>query len=89
MHTVKVKPGCTHRSGQCVAGDVIQVTDAEFIAFGDKFERGFHVETTSATAAAMEFAEATGLDLSEVSGSGRDGRITKGDVEAFVVQRGA
>lgn len=37
-----------------------------------------------ATEAALELAEELGVDLSEVEGSGADGRITKPDVEAFL-----
>lgn len=39
-------------------------------------------EGVNATPAAVEHAEATGVDLSEVDGSGKDGRVTKPDVEA-------
>ncbi len=39
-----------------------------------------------ATDAALELAEELGVDLSEVEGSGIDGRITKPDVEAFLVE---
>lgn len=35
-----------------------------------------------ATAGAIEAAELLGVDLSTVQGSGKDGRITKADVEA-------
>ncbi len=38
-----------------------------------------------ATDAALELAEELGVDLSEVEGSGIDGRITKPDVEALLV----
>ncbi len=37
-----------------------------------------------ATEAAVELAEELGVDLSEVEGSGAEGRITKPDVEAFL-----
>ena len=36
----------------------------------------------NATAAAVEAAEAAGLDLAYVEGTGKDGKITKGDVDA-------
>ena len=38
-----------------------------------------------ATEAALELAEELGVDLSEVEGSGIDGRITKPDVEAVLL----
>src|SRR4051812_31652459 len=37
-----------------------------------------------ATDSAVELAEANGVDLSTVTGSGAGGRITKGDVEAVL-----
>lgn len=43
-------------------------------------------ETPDATEAAQKHAEATGVDLSQVAGSGAEGRITKADVEAAVAQ---
>lgn len=43
-------------------------------------------ETTAvnpnATAGALAAAEALGVDINTVSGTGKDGKITKGDVEA-------
>jgi pyruvate/2-oxoglutarate dehydrogenase complex dihydrolipoamide acyltransferase (E2) component len=39
-----------------------------------------------ATPAAKEHAEAHGLDLSEIKGSGKDGAVTKADVEAFLAR---
>jgi hypothetical protein len=41
-------------------------------------------EEADATEAAIELAEELSVDLSEVEGSGTDGRITKPDVEAFL-----
>ena len=41
-------------------------------------------DSPDATASAVELAEAEGVDLSEVEGSGEDGRILKSDVEATV-----
>lgn len=37
-----------------------------------------------ATDGAVELAEAEGLDLSKVKGTGEDGRVTKSDVEAYI-----
>lgn len=42
-------------------------------------------DEVDATEAAIELAEELGVDLSEVEGSGTDGRIMKPDVEAFLV----
>lgn len=39
-----------------------------------------------ATVAAMDLAEEHGVDLSQVSGTGEDGRITKPDVEAYIAE---
>ena len=36
-----------------------------------------------ATAGAMEYAEEHGIDLTAVTGTGKDGQITKADVEAL------
>lgn len=41
------------------------------------------VNEVNATPAAIELAEEMGVDLSEVEGTGKDGSILKGDVEAF------
>lgn len=38
----------------------------------------------NATDSAIELAEAEGIDLSSVQGSGADGRITKADVQAAI-----
>ena len=38
-------------------------------------------DSDDATEAARELAEAEGLDLSEIEGTGSGGRVTKGDVE--------
>lgn len=56
--------------GDRAEGHNFSVTDA-----GDDAE-------DDATESAVELAEANGLDLSTVEGSGAGGRITKGDVEA-------
>ncbi len=41
-------------------------------------------DEVDATEAAIELAEELGVDLSEIEGSGTEGRITKPDVEAFL-----
>lgn len=40
--------------------------------------------TISATEAALKLAEEYGIDLSQVTGTGQDGRITKADVEELI-----
>lgn len=42
---------------------------------------------TDATPAAEELAAQEGIDLSTVKGTGKEGRITKGDVDAAVTER--
>lgn len=44
-------------------------------------------EPPNATDGAVQLAEAEGVDLAEVTGTGSGGRITKGDVEAFLKSR--
>jgi pyruvate/2-oxoglutarate dehydrogenase complex dihydrolipoamide acyltransferase (E2) component len=41
-----------------------------------------------ADAGAVELATAQGIDLKEVTGTGKDGKITKADVERAVADRG-
>lgn len=45
-------------------------------------------EGISATASAVQLAEQLGVDLSTVEGSGKDGKITKPDVEAAATEEG-
>lgn len=42
------------------------------------------VDEVNATGAAIEFADEHGLDLSDVEGSGKGGRIVLSDVEALI-----
>lgn len=44
-------------------------------------------EEVNATDGAKELAEAEGVDLSQVEGSGAEGRIVKGDVEDYIAER--
>ena len=41
-------------------------------------------QNVNATAGAISFAKAQGIDLADVPGSGEDGRISKADVESYV-----
>lgn len=41
-------------------------------------------EVVNATDAAIKLAEEYGIDISEVEGSGSDGRVTVGDVKAVI-----
>lgn len=51
-------------------------------------EHGSHYyEDISTTGAAAELAAELGIDLSIVEGTGKDGRITKADVEAAAGDR--
>jgi len=63
------------------AGTVLEVSQSELDAFGDKLlflePSG---ENWTATAAAVELAEDHGVDLATVSGTGAGGRITVSDV---------
>lgn len=43
-------------------------------------------EEIDATAGALDLARKSGLDLAGVTGSGKDGRITKADVEALLAE---
>lgn len=52
-------------------------------------EDGSVPEGVNATKAAYEYAVEEGVDLSSVTGSGLDGKITKPDVEAAVEARTA
>jgi len=42
---------------------------------------GYTEETPRATQTALEAAEELGVDISTVTGTGKDGRVTKADVE--------
>ena len=45
---------------------------------------GGEVKGPAATESALEMAAAYGVDLSEVTGTGANGRITKADVEKYL-----
>lgn len=110
MPRVQIKPGLMHRTpdGERRGGDIIDVTDAEVVSFGDKFtllddeERTAHqrivdgvaevmgvgyiegVADAVATDGARELAAERGIPLADMTGTGKDGRIIKADVEAVL-----
>jgi len=48
------------------------------------FVRAVGGEGPNATDGALELATSEGLDITEVTGTGKGGRITKADVEAYL-----
>jgi len=77
-------------------GSVLRVTPQEARDFADKFEV-LHEEPkptgpvvaealpeVNATSGAIALAEEKGVDLSKVEGTGRDWRVLKSDVEAYL-----
>lgn len=80
MPWVKIKKGLTHRSGTLKGGEVVEVSEAEVVSFGDKFELLDNEEPVVPTDAAVAYAKEHDLDLSKVQGTGKDGRITLPDV---------
>jgi len=63
-------------------GDRFGLT-AEFARFvkGELSEEEYRPDEIDATDAAKELAEEAGIGLPEVDGTGKDGRVTKGDVK--------
>ena len=45
-------------------------------------------DEVDATQAAIDHAEAMGIDLAAIQGTGKDGRVTKADVEAAIAAKG-
>lgn len=88
MTLVKIKPGLSH--SKYSGGDVFDASPAEMVSFGDKFvvvvEDEEEFDVVYATPAALSLAEEQGisLSLSDIAGSGKDGKITKADVEALL-----
>jgi pyruvate/2-oxoglutarate dehydrogenase complex dihydrolipoamide acyltransferase (E2) component len=56
-------------------------TDFEVDLNGGQSDR---LDEIDATEGAVELADAEGIDLADVEGTGKDGRVTKGDVEAYI-----
>lgn len=88
MLKVRVKPGVTYGAGgKYQPGEELEVEEIAFASFGDKLELvALPVEVPegiNATPQAVELAMALGVDLRTITtGSGKDGRITVGDVKA-------
>ncbi|MGQ9625953.1 MAG: 2-oxo acid dehydrogenase subunit E2 [Anaerolineae bacterium] len=82
------------RGLRCKEGDVVPVTEviAYILAPGEKVPGTLEVPGTreaevAATPVARRLAEELGLSLSEIPGTGVGGKVTKEDVEAYLVQR--
>lgn len=100
MPRVRIKPGLTHTTidGKHEGGAIVNVTEAEMVSFGDKFElldgemtphqrivasvAEVMAGSVDATDAARQLAAEHDIPLADVTGTGKDGRITKADVEA-------
>ena len=61
-------------------GDMITLTEDSAAPFLDKLERLQDPVRIVATEAAEELADKYNIDLRDVEGTGKDGRILKGDV---------
>jgi pyruvate/2-oxoglutarate dehydrogenase complex dihydrolipoamide acyltransferase (E2) component len=70
------KEGGSGKEGRVIKADVEEKADEEQAEEESEEQAG-------ATAPAKELAEELGIELSEVEGTGADGRITKSDVEAY------
>jgi len=58
--------------------------DAPKVVQAEKIEAAIDYDNINATSSAIDLAKENGIDLSDVEGSGREGRITKADVVALV-----
>jgi len=65
-------------------GVVITYSADEFYLEHLKEALTVSTDDVDATEAAVKLAEEHGVDLTKIEGSGKDGRITKGDVEALL-----
>lgn len=88
---VKVKDGVKYGvGGKYAAGTVLEVTEAELSAFQDKLEplatanwpELVAFESPEPTEAAKKFAAENGVDLTAITGTGKNERITLSDVKA-------
>lgn len=50
-------------------------------------ENAFNLEEIDATSSALRLAEETGVDLSEVKGTGKNGKIIQGDVLKYLEEQ--
>lgn len=97
----EIKPGLNHQGGKLQGGDVFLPTEAEWEAFGDKFlpadppvtemkenaASEVDVSEVDASEAARNAAEEAGIDLRDVEGSGKDGKIVLQDVKAAMQEQ--
>ena len=97
---VRVKAGCHHRSGQVLGNQICWVTQAEFEAFGDKFDLLSDDEiklsrvalpdetgeevTYDITSKALALAEEHGVDVAQVKGTGVGDRVVVRDIQAVI-----
>jgi len=70
-------------SDAAISDDYGEMTDLErdSLGLGDADMAG---DEFNATESAVELAAAKGVDLAQVTGTGTDGRITKGDVQNYI-----
>ena len=61
-----------------------QNSDGTWVRSAGRFaEEGINPAAINATAGALEAAAELGVDITAVEGTGKDGKITKADVEAY------
>lgn len=81
--------GADHTEDYVMPGEsshpVIPLADSAAAAHADAERAGMEAEV-DATDAARELAEENGVSLADVEGSGEGGRVTKGDVEAYLAE---
>ena len=65
------------------SGNAISLEEAEVAAPAEA-----DAAEVVATQAAIDHAEAEGIDISAIQGTGKDGRVTKADVEAAIAAKG-
>ena len=65
------------------SGNAISLEEAEVAAPAEA-----DAAEVVATQAAIDHAEAMGIDLATIQGTGKDGKVTKADVEAAIAAKG-
>ena len=97
---VRVKAKSHHRSGQVSGNQICWVTQAEYDAFGDKFDllgddeialsrialpdEAGEKATYDITSKALALAEEHAVDVSQVKGTGAGDRVVVKDIEAVI-----